>query len=194
MTEKAFFDTASWENPERKAQDLSDFLQKGTSSSTKLTSSYPWFRLFNAYKCPRLTTYNSPFPCSPPRRRPYTVNSLPQNLTAEPLKKFQTHGKAEIAKLFARHFKLAEHIAYVKKTHMNIAVGTPGRIRGLVDAEDGVLKLEKLRYLIVDANYMDGKKRTIFDIPETMRDLFGVFVHSEVKKRIAEGKLRVVFY
>jgi U3-containing 90S pre-ribosomal complex subunit len=77
---------------------------------------------------------------------------------------------------------------------MNIAVGTPGRIRGLVEAEDGVLKLEKLRYLIVDANYVDGKKRTIFDIPETVRDLFGVIGHDEVRKRIKEGKLRIVFY
>jgi U3-containing 90S pre-ribosomal complex subunit len=77
---------------------------------------------------------------------------------------------------------------------MNIAVGTPGRIRALVDAEDGVLKLGKLRYLVVDANYIDGKRRTIFDIPETVRDLFGVIGHDEVRKRIKEGKLRMVFY
>ena len=110
------------------------------------------------------------------------------------MKKFQSHGKAEIAKLFARHFKLSEHIAYVKKTPINIAVGTPGRIKGLVDAEDGVLKLEKLRYIIVDANYTDSKRRTIFDIPETARDLFGVLVHEQIRKRIADDKLRVVFY
>ena len=77
---------------------------------------------------------------------------------------------------------------------MNIAVGTPGRILALINADEGVLKLEKLRYLIVDANYTDNKKRTIFDIPETVRDLFGVVVHDEIKKRIKDGKLRVVFY
>lgn len=118
----------------------------------------------------------------------------PSNLTSRALKKFQTHGKTEIAKLFARHFKLTEHITYVKKTNMNIAVGTPGRIRALVDAEDGVLKLGKLRYLVVDANYIDGKRRTIFDIPETVRDVFGVVGHDEVLERIKEGKLRMVFY
>jgi len=110
------------------------------------------------------------------------------------LKKFKSPGKAEIAKLFARHFKLAEHIEYVKKTLINIAVGTPGRIRGLVEAESGVLKLEKLRYLVIDANYIDGKKRTIFDIPETVRDLFGILAHEQIRKRIADDKLRVVFY
>lgn len=115
-------------------------------------------------------------------------------LTGSALKKFQSHGKAEIAKLFARHFKLAEHITYVKKTPINIAVGTPGRIRALVEAENGVLRLEKLRYLIIDANYTDTKRRTIFDIPETVRDLFEILVHEKIRERIAEDKLRIVFY
>src|SRR5436305_13422540 len=110
------------------------------------------------------------------------------------LKKFQSSGKAEIAKLFGRHFKLSEHISYVQKTPINIAVGTPGRIRALIEAEEGALKLEKLRYLIIDANFIDGKKRTIFDIPETVRDVFGILVHQEIKRRIADDKLRIVFY
>lgn len=110
------------------------------------------------------------------------------------LKKFKSPGKSEIAKLFARHFKLSDHISYVKKTNINIAVGTPGRIRALVEGEDGTLKLEKVRYLVIDANYTDGKKRTIFDIPETIKDLFGVLTHDQVKKRIIDDKLRIVFY
>jgi hypothetical protein len=89
---------------------------------------------------------------------------------------------------------LAEHITYVKKTSINIAVGTPGRIKALVDAEEGALKLDKLRYLIIDANYTDTKRRTIFDIPETVRDTFDVLVHQKVRERIADDKLRVVFY
>ena len=63
-----------------------------------------------------------------------------------------------------------------------------------MDAEDGVLKLDKLRYLVIDANYIDGKKRTIFDIPETVRDLFAILAQEKVRKRVAEDKLRVVFY
>jgi len=110
------------------------------------------------------------------------------------LKKFRSHGKAEVAKLFAKHFKLSEHIDYVKKTRINIAVGTPGRIKALIEAEDGVLKSEKLRYLVIDANYTEGKKRTIFDIPETLRDTFGIMTHEQIKKRIADEKLKIVFY
>ena len=64
----------------------------------------------------------------------------------------------------------------------------------MAEAEGGALKFEKLRYLVIDANYVDGKKRTIFDIPETVRDLFGIIVHEDIRKRIADDKLRVVFY
>jgi len=110
------------------------------------------------------------------------------------LKKYRTPGKGDVAKLFARHFKLSEHIDYVKKTHIGIAVGTPGRIKALVEVEDDGLKLDKLRYLVIDANYVDGKKRTIFDIPETVKDLFGIIMHEVLRKRIADDRLRVVFY
>jgi protein CMS1 len=88
---------------------------------------------------------------------------------------------------------LSEHIEYVKKTSINIAVGTPGRVRPLV-AEDDTLKLEKLRYLVIDANYIDSKRRTIFDIPETVKDLFEILRNEELKKRIKDGKLKLVFY
>jgi protein CMS1 len=110
------------------------------------------------------------------------------------LKKYRMHGKGDIAKLFARHFKLSQHLEYVKKTHISIAVGTPGRLKALVEPEEGQLRLDKLRYLVIDANYEDGKKRTIFDIPETLKDLFQIIVHGDIRKRIADSKLRVVFY
>ena len=110
------------------------------------------------------------------------------------VKKYRTPGKGDVAKLFARHFKLSEHIEYVKKTYISIAVGTPGRMKALVEVENEGLKLDKLRYLIIDANYVDGKKRTIFDIPETVKDLFGITMHEDLRKRIADDKVRVVFY
>jgi hypothetical protein len=54
--------------------------------------------------------------------------------------------------------------------------------------------LEKLRYLVIDANYIDGKRRTIFDIPETIKDLVVILAHEQIRKRIADDKLRIVFY
>lgn len=34
----------------------------------------------------------------------------------------------DIAKLFSKHFKLPEHVEYLEKTKVAIAVGVPGRI------------------------------------------------------------------
>lgn len=38
----------------------------------------------------------------------------------------------DVAKLFARHFKLEEHVAYLKRTKIGSAVGTPGRVGKLL--------------------------------------------------------------
>ena len=38
----------------------------------------------------------------------------------------------EVAKLFAKHFKVAEHVAYLKRTKVGAAVGTPGRVGKLL--------------------------------------------------------------
>jgi len=38
----------------------------------------------------------------------------------------------EVAKLFARHFKVADHVAFLRRTKVGAAVGTPGRIGKLL--------------------------------------------------------------
>ena len=47
-------------------------------------------------------------------------------------KKLRGTTGGEVAKLFAKHFKLAEHVAYLKRTKIGAAVGTPGRIGKLL--------------------------------------------------------------
>ena len=50
------------------------------------------------------------------------------------LKDKQLRGEkgGDVAKLFAKHFKLAEHVTYLKRTKVGAAVGTPGRIGKLL--------------------------------------------------------------
>jgi len=38
----------------------------------------------------------------------------------------------EVAKLFARHIKLEEHVTYLRRTKIGSAVGTPGRVGKLL--------------------------------------------------------------
>lgn len=43
-----------------------------------------------------------------------------------------TEKSGEVAKLFAKHFKLDEHVRYLSKTKVGAAVGTPGRVGKLL--------------------------------------------------------------
>lgn len=47
-------------------------------------------------------------------------------------KKLRGDKGGEVAKLFAKHFKLSEHVTYLKRTKVGAAVGTPGRIGKLL--------------------------------------------------------------
>lgn len=46
----------------------------------------------------------------------------------------------EVAKLFAKHFKLSDHVSYLKRTKVGAAVGTPGRVGKLL-CDTGMLFL-----------------------------------------------------
>jgi protein CMS1 len=48
-------------------------------------------------------------------------------------KKLQGDKGGDVAKLFAKHFKLAQHVTYLKRTKIGAAVGTPGRLGKLLN-------------------------------------------------------------
>lgn len=47
-------------------------------------------------------------------------------------KRLRREKGADVAKLFARHFKLEEHVSYLKRSKIGSAIGTPGRIGKLL--------------------------------------------------------------
>jgi protein CMS1 len=51
---------------------------------------------------------------------------------ARVMRKFQTKD-ATVAKLFAKHIKLKDSVAFLKSTRTGIAVGTPQRLKDLMD-------------------------------------------------------------
>ena len=52
-------------------------------------------------------------------------------------KKLRGEKGGDVAKLFAKHFKLQDHVQYLKRTAIGAAVGTPGRVGKLL-CETGV--------------------------------------------------------
>ena len=49
-------------------------------------------------------------------------------------KKLRGEKGGDVAKLFAKHIKLEEHITYLKRTKLSAAAGTPGRLGKLLEA------------------------------------------------------------
>ena len=129
------------------------------------------------------------------------------------LKDKKLRGKmgGEVAKLFAKHCKLAEHVAYLKRTKIAAAVGTPGRIGKLLretgsykgpavccisrNRSTDALSVSALSHIILDVTHRDPKKRNLFDIPETRDEVLqSVLAAPQVLQGIKGGKIRVVFF
>ncbi|XP_067897111.1 protein CMSS1 isoform X2 [Heterodontus francisci] len=77
-------------------------------------------------------------------------------------------GDCKTLKLFAKHIKIEEQIKWLAKGVIHLGVGTPGRIRNLIE-RDG-LSLQSLKYVILDWNWRDQKLRRLMDIPEVKQE------------------------
>ncbi len=116
-----------------------------------------------------------------------------------------------MAKLFAKHFKLEEHVTYLKRTKIGAAVGTPGRLgktaerdryanvhcypRARVNLSIDALSVSALSHIILDTSHKDAKTRTMLDIPETRDEVFKTVLKNEaVLQGIKEGKIQVVLF
>ncbi|NXC67891.1 CMS1 protein, partial [Anhinga anhinga] len=77
-------------------------------------------------------------------------------------------GDCRVLKLFAKHIKIKEQINMLEKGVFHIGVGTPGRVKALVE-QDG-LCLNSTKYIILDWNWRDQKLRRMMDIPEIKKE------------------------
>ncbi|XP_075710553.1 protein CMSS1 isoform X2 [Rhinoderma darwinii] len=78
-------------------------------------------------------------------------------------------GDTKIMKLFAKHIKITDQIKWLENNVVHLGVGTPGRIKALIE-QDG-LSLQSLKYLILDWNWRDQKLRRMVDIPEVKKEM-----------------------
>ncbi|KPI40530.1 Protein cms1 [Cyphellophora attinorum] len=100
---------------------------------------------------------------------------------------------SKVAKLIAKHMKLKENIEYLAKTKVGIAVGTPARLYDLV--EQGGLKIDELKTVVVDGSYLDEKRRGIWDMGDVFGALMRLLHHERVKGRLeSEDGAKVVVF
>ncbi|KAF8590519.1 hypothetical protein K439DRAFT_1329802 [Ramaria rubella] len=109
------------------------------------------------------------------------------------LKKYRGDKGGEIAKLFAKHIKLQDHITYLRQTKIGVAVGTPARLGQLLDAE--ALVLTALTHICIDTSFRDTKRRSMLDIPETREETFrSVLGNDRVRAVLDSGKVQLILF
>ncbi|KAL8914163.1 MAG: hypothetical protein Q9171_001158 [Xanthocarpia ochracea] len=175
IPERAIVDTSGW-NRERQTTNLPDFLTR--------------FAQFDA----RSTDLSlAPMQPGSPHTLVLTGAALRAAELSRVLRKFQKKD-ATVAKLFAKHIKLQDATAFVKKTRINIGVGTPSRIIDLI--AEGALRLETLERVVIDCSFLDRKKRNIFDMKETQQPLMQLLNKDSFKLRYTttESPIKLIFY
>ncbi|XP_037989363.1 protein CMSS1 isoform X2 [Motacilla alba alba] len=88
-------------------------------------------------------------------------------------------GDCRVIKLFAKHIKIKEQMNMLEKGMFHIGVGTPGRVKALV--EQDALCLNSTKYMILDWNWRDQKLRRMMDIPEIKKETIDLLEKSIIK-------------
>ncbi|KAG7467482.1 hypothetical protein MATL_G00154290 [Megalops atlanticus] len=97
-------------------------------------------------------------------------------------------GEAKVIKLFAKHIKVEEQAKLLDKGVTHIGVGTPGRIKALIEKD--ALTLQALRFLVLDWNWRDQKLRRMVDVPEVKNDMLKL-LEAGVMKGCQEGTVKL---
>ncbi|APA07275.1 hypothetical protein SS1G_13179 [Sclerotinia sclerotiorum 1980 UF-70] len=165
-------DTTSWTKL-RNLDNLPEFLENFSGNPTKLWSA------------------------SKKNGSPHTIIVTAAGLraadVARAVRKFQTKD-VKVAKLFAKHIKLKDSIGFLKASRTGIAVGTPQRLKDLMD--EGSLAVDRLERIVIDASHIDQKKRGILEMKETQIPLTTWLGQKPFRDRYesATDKLQVLFY
>jgi protein CMS1 len=83
----------------------------------------------------------------------------------------------DVAKLFAKHLKLADQVAHLKKNKIDYGVGTPDRLMALLDEK--ALSIENLKRVVIDVSYIDQKKRGILDMKDLHEPVIKLLLRKE---------------
>ncbi|KAH8547569.1 U3-containing 90S pre-ribosomal complex subunit-domain containing protein [Umbelopsis sp. PMI_123] len=94
---------------------------------------------------------------------------------------------AKVAKLFAKHLKVEEQARFLAESRLHFAVGTPHRVKELIDL--GHLKLDRLELLVVDTE-KNAKRLDIFENDAVNGPLFDLF-GSHITPRMKDGKTKL---
>ncbi|KLJ06846.1 hypothetical protein EMPG_17663 [Blastomyces silverae] len=170
VPEQAFLDTTSWKSP-RKLENLPAFL-----------------KVYSRKKGSPDSLSTAPEEKGSPHTIVITLAGLRAADITRALRQFQSK-ECAVAKLFAKHIKLAEAKEFIKQTRVGIGIGTPVRLNDL--AASGELSLTHLKRIVIDGSYVDQKKRGIFDMKDLHLPLLQFLNRADLRDRYSSSDNRV---
>ncbi|RZC56334.1 hypothetical protein C5167_015188 [Papaver somniferum] len=93
------------------------------------------------------------------------------------------------AKLFAKHMKVEEQVMMLK-TRVNIASGTPSRIKKLIDMD--ALGLSRLAVIVLDM-HTDTKGYSLLTLPQVSNEFWDLY-KTHFEQPLIRGDLRICLY
>ncbi|VDC07883.1 unnamed protein product [Peniophora sp. CBMAI 1063] len=176
IPESSIADTTSWKGS-RSLEDLEEFIMQAVPSLHT--------RLSQRTRSPGAPTML--FVVSAAMRGADATRALRS-------KKLRGEKGGDVAKLFAKHFKLEQQVAFLKKTKVGSAVGTPARLGKLLNDTDA-LSISALTHIVLDISHKDAKNFDVLEIPQTRDEVFkAVLGAPEVLRGIRAGKITVVLF
>ncbi|OQR90213.1 ubiquitin-specific protease [Thraustotheca clavata] len=97
--------------------------------------------------------------------------------------------KCHVAKLFGKHLKLEEQVQNLKRFHP-IAIGTPGRIKTLLEMK--ALSLECTTHVVIDM-HRDSKNMSILELKDTSKDTIDC-IRDAFLPQLTASKLSIALY
>lgn len=95
-----------------------------------------------------------------------------------------------MAKLFAKHIKVSEQTDVLERQFHPIAVGTPGRIKKLLEVD--ALSLQHTTHVIIDME-KDKKTMTILELKDTAKEMVDLLQFYFIPK-LREGRMKLALY
>jgi len=95
-------------------------------------------------------------------------------------------------KLFAKHLKLKDQAAKLKKDKIDFAVGTPARVLEL--CEQGHLNLSHTKLVVIDYNWRNVKLKRIVDIKEVKEPLMKFVTKHVIPAFVNHEKAKIALY
>ncbi|RPA87056.1 hypothetical protein BJ508DRAFT_410633 [Ascobolus immersus RN42] len=98
-------------------------------------------------------------------------------------------------KLFSKHIKLQDALEQLGKYQSNYAIGTPKRIHDCM-INDGPLKMDNLKWIIIDLSRLDAKGFNALEYPDILKDTVNILKEPKIREQFEKehGAAKIVIY